>query len=100
MLAWGKMGDSRDTLPLTDALCQAGGRSWVNPAPAKPGWVSSQIHLVSRTVITLLKRLNRSYLSIQILALSPPSRYSTCSLSAALHCKGTGIDLLSYRKVI
>lgn len=85
---------------MQDALCRAGGRSQVNPAPAKLDLLGSQIHLLARTVITLLKRLNRSYLSIQIPVLSPASRYTTHSLSPVLQAKGTGIDSLRYIKVI
>lgn len=73
-----------DTLP---------GRSRANPVPIELDWVSSQIHLLTRTVITPLKRLNQSYLSIQIPVLSSTSRYSAYFLSAVPPSKGTGIDL-------
>lgn len=87
-------------MPLADTFCQAGSRSQVNPAPAKLDLLGSQIHLLARTVIIRLKQLNQSYLSTEIPVLSPASRYTTYSLSAVLHTKGTGIDLLRYIKVI
>lgn len=86
--------------PPPDTLSRAGGRAQANTGPAKLDLLSSQIHLLTRTVITLLKRLNRSYLSTQIPVLSPASRYTAYSLSAVLHTKGTGIGLLRYIKVI
>lgn len=86
--------------PPADTLGRAGGRAQANTEPAKLHLLSSQIHLLTRTVITLLKQLNRSYLSTQIPVLSPASRYTAYSLSAVLHTKGTGIDLLRYIKVI
>lgn len=86
--------------PPADTLGRAGGRAQANTEPAKLHLLSSQIHLLTRTVITLLKRLNRNYLSTQIPVLSPASRYTAYSLSAVLHTKGTGIDLLRYITVI
>lgn len=83
-----------------DMISWAGGRAQANTEPAKLDLLGSEIHLLPRTVITLLKRLNRSYLSTQIPVLSPASRYAAYSLSAVLHTKGTGIDLLRYIKVI
>ena len=61
MLGRGVGQETAGTLLLAGTLCQAGGRSRVNPAPAKLDLLSSQIHLLARTVITLLKRRNRSY---------------------------------------
>lgn len=86
--------------PPADTLAWAGGRARADTEPAKLDLLGSEIHLLTRTVITLLKRLNRSYLSTQIPVLSPASRYTASSLSAVLHTKGTGIGLLRYIKVI
>lgn len=81
-------------------LSWAGGRAQADTEPAKLDLLGSEFHLLTRTVITLLKRLNQSYLSTQIPVLSPASRNTASSLSAVLHTKGAGIDLLRYIKVI